>query len=91
MISQNQMQYGDEKKEKLDNLERKLYSRNAPDIIENKAPAAPLSSYDEEETPEEVKENWQDAKANSFDEMASKVSKMAQKKHNFVKRYLSSR
>jgi len=78
--------YNDEKKEKLDNLERKLYSRNAPNIIENKTREKPLASIDREEINEEVKEDWQNQETSSFDEVAAKVSKMAGKKHNFVKK-----
>ena len=81
------MDYNDEKKEKLDNLERKLYSRNAPNIIENKTLSTPLAhSGMEEIEEEEVKESWQNPEASSFDEMAAKISKMAGKKHNFVKK-----
>lgn len=81
------MDYDDEKKEKLDNLERKLYSRNAPDIIENKNPKKPLASSDRGEIHEEIKESWEKGpESSSFDEVAAKVSKMAQKKHTFVKK-----
>ncbi len=80
------MEYDDEKKEKLNELEKKLYSRNAPDIIENKTPEQPKALSDREEIHEKIRESWENPEANSFDEMASKVSKMAQKKHNFVKK-----
>src|SRR3989338_2316990 len=65
------MRYSDEKKEKLGKLERKLYSRSAPNIVsENKY----------------VKENWQNTEVGSFDKLASRVSNMARNKHSFVKK-----
>lgn len=80
------MQYGDEKREKLDRLERKLYSRNAPDIIDKGRSELNTERNQEENLSMEagIKENWQEQKAGSFDELAARVSKMAQKKHNFV-------
>jgi hypothetical protein len=78
------MQYSDEKKEKLDKLEKKLYSRNAPNIIgEDKSESNQSHSREEEM---EVKESWQDTKASGFDELAAKMSNMAQKKHSFVRK-----
>ncbi|MEK7635127.1 MAG: hypothetical protein AAB446_01715 [Patescibacteria group bacterium] len=80
------MQYGDEKKEKLNNLERKLYSRNAPNIID-----PGRSEFKESERggnraeTEQTNESWPEVKASSFDELAKKVSNMAQKKNHFVK------
>lgn len=84
----SQMQYGDEKKEKLDRLERKLYSRSSPDIIDSgrselKEVNGKKGSGTEKE---EVKENWQNVKPSGFDEMAAKFSNMAQRKHSFVKK-----
>ncbi|MFH0804342.1 MAG: hypothetical protein V1896_01960 [Candidatus Zambryskibacteria bacterium] len=73
------MQYGDEKKEKLNRLERKLYSRNAPDIIDEGR-----SKLENGEGEMEVKESWQKTKAGSFDELAAKMSNMAHRKHNFI-------
>jgi hypothetical protein len=82
------MQYGDEKKEKLDKLERKLYSRNTPNIIDTgrsdfKGTIGGVSGLEQKE---EVKESWGDAKNSGFDELAKKVSNMATKKHSFVKK-----
>lgn len=74
------MQYGDEKKEKLNRLERKLYSRNAPDIIDEGRSKLDSSVSEGEE----VKEDWQNHKTSSFDELAAKVSNMARRKHNFI-------
>jgi hypothetical protein len=78
------MEYGNEKKEKLNRLEGKLYSRNAPNIIDDGRSQLNSSANGEEN--EEVKESWQKNKVGSFDELAAKVSNMAQKKHNFVKK-----
>mgnify|MGYP001596239041 FL=1 len=86
------MQFNDEKKEKLDRLERKLYSRNTPNIIDKGRTELnpPTDSNNTvgagEEERGEVKENWQGTRAGSFDELAAKVSNMAQKKNNFVKK-----
>jgi hypothetical protein len=78
------MQYSDEKKEKLDKLERKLYSRSGPNIIgENKSESSRPFGRDEDKY---VKEDWQDTKMGGFDKLASRVSNMAQKKHSFVKK-----
>ena len=77
------MQYGDEKKEKLNRLERKLYSRNTPNTIDN-GRSKFNSSNDTDNEGEEIKESWQNSKAGGFDELAARVSKMAQKKHNFI-------
>ena len=74
------MEFNDEKKEKLERLERKLYSRNISNIDHTER-----SEFNPRiEEPEGIKENWQNAKSNGFDELAAKVSKMAQKKHNFI-------
>jgi len=83
------MHYGDEKKEKLQKLERKLYSRNTPDIID----AGRSELKDEKENSREtigsesVNENgWQDIKKNNFDELAAKMSRVAQTKHSVIKK-----
>jgi len=76
------MRYGDEKKEKLNRLERKLYSRNAPNIIDTGR--SELKS--DEEGAKETKESWQSVGENSFDELARKVSNMAHKKYHFIKK-----
>ena len=69
------------KKGKLEKLEKKLYSRNTPDIIDKGR--TEFKRDDEEvenlEETKEIKEKWQDAKASGFDELATKVSNMAQK------------
>lgn len=76
------MQYSDENKEKLNRLERKLYSRNAPGIIGGDRSELKPSDVDGED----VKGGWQQTKAGGFDELAARVSKMAQKKNSFVKK-----
>src|SRR3989338_6847942 len=74
------MEFNDKKKEKLERLERKLYSRNISNIDHTER-----SEFNPRiEEPEGIKENWQNAKSNGFDELAAKVSKMAEKKHNFI-------
>lgn len=73
------MQYGDSKKENLNRLEKKLYSRNTPSIIDEGR-----SEFTKDE--EEVETGWQSVKNNSFDELAAKMASMAQKKHSFVKK-----
>lgn len=73
------MQYGDSKKENLNRLEKKLYSRNTPDIMDK----GRTELVGEEEM---VNTSWQDAKNSSFDELASRMSRVAQKKQNFVKK-----
>jgi hypothetical protein len=78
------MQYGDDKKEKLDRLERKLYSRNAPNIIGGERSQLDPAADNVETGREEIKESWQDAKASGFDELAARVSKMSQKKNSFI-------
>ena len=82
------MQYGDEKKEKLNQLERKLYSRNAPPIIDTGRSEFKGGSREMEniEKIEDIKEGWQDIKENSFDELAKRVSNMTQQRHSFVKK-----
>ena len=79
------MQYGDIKKEKLDKLERKLYSRNAPNIMGEDKPD-PNYRFDEEED-EKVRDNWQE-KPGAFDELANKMSNRANKKHSLAKKIL---
>lgn len=73
------MDYSDEKKEKLNRLEKQLYSRNAPDVID--AGRTPLNTKDDQLEP---KADWEDVQAGRFDELAARMSKMAQHKNNFV-------
>lgn len=80
-------QYGNEKREGLNRLEKKLYSRNAPDIID--AGRSDLKSGNEDR--EEVvtvgeEKSWQSFKTDKFDELAANVSRMAINKHSFVKK-----
>lgn len=86
------MQYGGEKREKLDRLQRKLYSRNAPNIIdEGRSKLEPSDDFNgspqsEGEGTGEIKESWQETKASSFDELAARVSRMTKNKHTFVRK-----
>lgn len=78
------MNYSDEKKEKLNRLEKRLYSRNAPNIIDESQD----QSVGEEEVGDKIvdspKESWDQIRPSSFDELAARMSKVAQNKHTFV-------
>lgn len=76
------MDYSDEKKEKLNRLEKKLYSRNAPDIIDEGI--SKFGTKIDEETVTNPKVGWDEVRTNSFDELAARMSKVAQNKHTFV-------
>src|SRR3989339_1067883 len=80
-------QYGNEKREGLNRLEKKLYSRNAPDIIDTGRSDLKSGNEDGEEalTGGEDK-SWQSFKTYKFDELAANVSRMAINKHSFVKK-----
>ncbi len=83
------MQYGDEKKEKLNELEKKLYSRNTKgtdDGFKNNY----SESFSDNSKGEEiyVKDKWESSGPGKFDELASKVSFMANKKSNFINKIL---
>lgn len=70
------------KKGKLDRLQRKLYSRSAPnsmDVGRTDLKGEPSENAD-------VKENWQTVRSGNFDELAAKVSMMAGRKNNFIKK-----
>lgn len=76
------MEYGDEKREKLNRLEKKLYSRNAPDVLDQgRSDFSPESVRPEGEA---TQTGWQSVKADRFDELTAKMSKMAQNKNKFV-------
>ncbi len=74
------MSYGDEPRERLNKLEKKLYSRNLPDATD----AERSSLGDRPDTG--VDEGWKDLKQNNFDNIVSKFSKTAEGKHNAVKK-----
>ncbi len=76
------MDYSDEKKEKLNRLEKKLYSRNAPDIIDEGI--SKFGTTTDEEVVANPKVGWDEVRTNSFDELAARMSKVAQNKHTFV-------
>ncbi len=82
------MQYSDSEKNKLNKLERKLYSRNGPSIIDtgrSEFKGKEEGPVNIDETGE-TKENWPEMKTDNFDELARRVSNMAHKKHSFVKK-----
>lgn len=86
------MQYGDEKKEKLNRLEKKLYSRNAPNIIDKgRSELNPLPDTGDVRgiggENEEVKESWVNSKAGGFDELVARVSRASNKKYSFIKKF----
>ncbi len=72
------MQY-DEGKHKLDRLEKKLYSRNTPEIIDKGR-----TTIDREE--EVVSDGWQQIDNSRFDELAERMSKVANQKHHIVRK-----
>lgn len=80
------MQHSDEKKEKLNRLERKLYSKSAPNIIDTGRSDFTRPDDESEEDAKNVNENWQDIKTSDFDQLAAKVSQMSQKKYSFIKK-----
>jgi len=80
-------QYGNEKREGLNRLEKKLYSRNAPDIIDTGRSDFKSGNEDGEGSVTGGKEkSWQSFKTDKFDELAANVSRMAINKHSFVKK-----
>jgi hypothetical protein len=80
------MKYGDDKKEKLERLEKRLYSRNAPNIIDSgRSEFKQKNTMDDFDEP---KEDWSDVKNDKFDQLAKKVSYMAYTKNSFVKKVL---
>lgn len=79
------MEDSGEKKEKLDKLEKKLYSRNAPNMINTQSSGFVEGEEEMSETGE-VKENWQEFKPGSFDQLAAKFSQTAGRKHHFIKK-----
>jgi hypothetical protein len=77
------MDYSSEKKEKLNRLEKKLYSRNTPNVIDpGRSQFSNLEEFkkDSVETPED----WSKIKRNNFDELAARMARVAQKKSNFI-------
>ena len=74
------MDYEDEKKDKLNKLEKKLYSRKAPLIIDKGRTLLP----DEQVS---VSEDWQESKS-SFGNAARRFANMTKNKHTFAKKFL---
>ena len=81
------MQYGDEKRDRLEKLEKKLYSRNAPGILDEGRSELNTIADGEEER-KEVNESWDDVRTSGFDELAARVSKLAENRHTFMKKIL---
>lgn len=74
------MVYEDEKKGKLDRVERQLYSRKSPDILDQGR-----SEFENGDKEDKLQENWKDDdEKNSFDDLASKMSNMAKRKSNIL-------
>ncbi len=72
----------EEKREKLDAVERSLYSR-----IDRKTEPGQRTKFSEREVGVETEDNgWQSDQKNRFDELASKAAHMAQSKHSIVKK-----
>lgn len=76
------MQYED--KDRLNKLEKKLYSRNAPAVNVGRSDFNKTSGFNESETP---KQDWDNVKNNTFDELARKMTNVAQTKHSIVKKF----
>lgn len=72
------MQY-DEQKNKLDRLEKKLYSRNTPEILDKGR-----TTIDREE--EMVANSWQDMPDGKFDVLAARMSQMAEQKNHVIRK-----
>ncbi len=75
------------KRQKLNKLETKLYSRKTKDIID--PGRTDLKEEENEESSSDVENgSWKTLKKSSFDELASKASRVAESKHGFIKKIL---
>lgn len=72
----------EEKRDKLERVQKALYSRNSPNILGKERSEFGESKEDEDEM--EVKKNWGDVENNSFDKLASKFSMATSKKGSFI-------
>ncbi len=86
MLWYNGKMYGDEEKNKLEKLQRKLYSRNAPDLTTGARTDLVKKEANYGPQGEEVKEDWENLGKNRFDDLAAKVSMMAQKKNKYIQK-----
>lgn len=78
------MQLSDDKKGKLNRLEKKLYSRNAPNMID---PGRSRFSQDDLNSDDlNLKEKWDEIDNDNFDKLAKKFSNLAQSRHSIVKK-----
>jgi len=81
------MEYDDEKREKLEKLERKLYARGGEDVIDKGRSELKKDRIEDwRNNPEPEGLDLEKLKKSNFDALASKVSDMAKIKHNFVKK-----
>jgi hypothetical protein len=78
------MKYFDENKERLEKLKKRLYSRNAPDVIDTGRSEFKTENLTSET--ESPRENWGETQNNSFDRLAKQVTDAAYSKHSFVRK-----
>lgn len=76
------MQYEDQNR--LERLQKKLYSRKAPDIMDEGR--SDLNKEEDFGKGEPVKEGWEEMEDSAFDQLAQKFSNMSRTKHHFVKK-----
>lgn len=70
---------------KLERLEKKLYSRKAPEVIDPGRSDLEPDTFDNDVL--EANDGWQADGRNRFDVLASKISKTAMNKSSFVKKF----
>lgn len=78
------MSYEDGDKEKLNNLENKLYSRGAPDILDKGRSSLVKEEANQAEMISPKETIWGNARPGKFDEISAKMSHLSQKKSNFI-------
>lgn len=74
------MDFDNEKRDRLDKIERKLYSRKSGGVVDSER------SIIEDNDKEEIATSWSSDDTNKFDILASKISRAAESKHSFVKK-----
>ncbi len=72
-------------KSKLDRLEKKLYSRHAPEVIDPGRSNLEPETFDNDI--QKTNDGWQNDGQNRFDTLTSKVYQTAMKKSSFVKKF----
>jgi hypothetical protein len=75
----------EESKDKLSKLEKKLYSRTSPEILDKGRTELRVG----EDIPQ-VSEKWGDVEPGKFDSMISKLSGISEKRHTAVKRIFTA-